>query len=275
MPQGGKIAREGISAFMKNKSTNGRGKPRSVKTKSDLVGVGLYAAAEAARIASFATTSKLPAETVRRWVRGYSYRHENKVAKSKELIHSTIDLDGAYVLSFAELVELLYIAAFRRENLSLRLIRAIHDLAKKELKCQHPFATRKFYTDGKNILWELTKGDVDVPGNKEHLLEDIKRKHIVIDEVVRPFLRNLDYINDIASAFWPLGRDRRVLISPKRSFGRAIEKTTGVPTEAIFSAHQAGESEESIAEWFECSLEGVKDALHYERALLNPALKAA
>ena len=240
-----------------------------------LVGVGLYSVPEAARIASYAAKFSLKADTVRRWTKGYSFRREDRENFSESIISSAIDLDGAYVLSFSELVELLYITAFRREGLSMRLIRAIHDHAKIALNCQHPFATRKFYTDGKNILWELTQDDVDTTLERDHLIEDIRSKHIVLEEVVKPFFRKLDYIEEIASAFWPLGRERSIMISPQFSFGRSVESASGVPTEAIFSAFKAGETLDSIADWFEMSIQGVRDALEYERGLRSPLNQAA
>lgn len=250
-----------------------RSKHRSVTPP--LVGLGLYSASEAARIASYATNVKLASDTVRRWVNGYSFRRGDKQKFSDRIISSLISLDDTYVLSFAEVVELLYIAAFKREGLSMKVIRRIHEIAKRELKSEHPFATRRFYTDGKNILWELGRFDADIPDGRDHIIEDICSRHIVIEEVVRPFFRKLDYINDIASAFWPLGRDRSVLIDPRISFGRSVEKSSGVPTETLYSAHKAGDSLETIADWFEAPFAGVQDAIEYETGLRKPLVTAA
>lgn len=83
-----------------------------------LIGLGLYSVSEAARIASYATDVRLRSDTVRRWVKGYSFRRGDERNFSERIISSLIALDDMYVLSFAELVELLCIAAFKREGLS-------------------------------------------------------------------------------------------------------------------------------------------------------------
>jgi uncharacterized protein (DUF433 family) len=93
--------------------------------------------------------------------------------------------------------------------------------------------------------------------------------------MVKPFFRKLDYINDIASAFWPLGKDRAVVINPSISFGRAIEKASGVPTETLYLAYKAGDILETIAEWFEAPQSGVQDAIEYEIGLRKSVVKAA
>lgn len=263
------LAREKIANALQSDSPTQRG------MSVPLIGLGLYSASEAARIATYATNAKLASDTVRRWVKGYSFRRGDKRNFSDRIISPLIALDDAYVLSFTELVELLYIAAFKLEGLSMRFIRRIHEFAKRELRSEHPFATRRFYTDGKNILWELGRRDADIPEGKDHLIEDICHRHIVLEEVVKPFFRKLDYINDIASAFWPLGKDRAVLINPSISFGRAIEYSSGVPTEALYSAHKAGDNLEMVADWFEVPLSGVRDAIEYESGLRKPFVKAA
>jgi hypothetical protein len=92
--------------------------PKPQAMIAPLIGLGLYSVSEAARIASYATDVRLRSDTVRRWVKGYSFRRGDERNFSERIISSLIALDDMYVLSFAELVELLCIAAFKREGLS-------------------------------------------------------------------------------------------------------------------------------------------------------------
>lgn len=62
----------------------------------------------------------------------------------------------------------------------------------------------------------------------------------------------------------PMGPDSRVIIDPRRSFGRPIDGPTGVPTYSLWGPWQAGDSVEAVAEWFDAPAQAVLDAIDYE-----------
>lgn len=66
------------------------------------------------------------------------------------------------------------------------------------------------------------------------------------------------------SAIRPLGTKSRVIIDPRRSFGRPIDGPTGVPTYSLWGPTQSGESVERIADWFHVPMQAVRDAIEYE-----------
>jgi uncharacterized protein (DUF433 family) len=75
----------------------------------------------------------------------------------------------------------------------------------------------------------------------------------------------LDF-NDLKepARWWPIGKDRAVVIDPRRSFGAPIVKTAGIPTKILNSAVNAEKSMEFVAKWYGVELNEVKDAVQFE-----------
>ena len=61
------------------------------------------------------------------------------------------------------------------------------------------------------------------------------------------------------------------MLDPDRSFGAAINRDTGVLTRILYGMHKAGESEVTVAKWYDVTIEGVRDAIFYESALSKAA----
>jgi uncharacterized protein (DUF433 family) len=83
----------------------------------------------------------------------------------------------------------------------------------------------------------------------------------------------LDYLYDALEysefddlvRWWPLGKERRVLVDPRRSFGHPIVQE-GVPTAILARSYRAEGSAAAVARWFEVTEESVADALDFERS---------
>lgn len=238
--------------------------------REDVVGVGLYSVPEAAKLLSFQIGAKQASRKLRRFGRGCKYFHEGTVRNAAPIVDSDLNLNGHHLFTFSELVELLVIGAFQREGVSLRVIRAAHDRAKKIFRHPHPFALKKFDTDGKAVFAEVKSSDVGEMGDEKLTLE-LHRVQVAFDKIVRPFFRNLDYVDDVAQRLWPLGQERSVVMDPARSFGKPINIDTGVPTAVLYAMHEGKSDVSTIADWYEVSVEGVRDAIAYEEQLRKAA----
>lgn len=209
------------------------------------LGKGIYSIAYASRLTRI--HEKIHPAKINRWVKGY---------KGKNPI-LTVDYDpinGFYSLSFLDLIELFFINAFRKHGVSLKTIKNAYTKAQKLLQSNHPFSTFKFKTDGAKILAEL--GEVE--------LMDLLTHQLVIMKIVDPFLIDvLEFDNDIVQRWWPLGKNKQVVLDPERNFGKPIVDREGVPVEVLGRAYKAEQSIESVASWFEVSNESVKDAVEY------------
>jgi uncharacterized protein (DUF433 family)/GNAT superfamily N-acetyltransferase len=223
------------------------------------VGVGLYTISEAARIVGVKSAD------LRQWLRDYTYSVRGVEYRRRPFVERTLPEDPN-IVTFLELIELLFIKLFRSQGVSMRLIRAAAERAAERWGTDYPFAVKRFDTDGKYIFATL-QNDSGEP----IALEELSRGQLALDRVIRPFFRKLDYEgNADALRFWPMERDGRVVLDPHRQFGQPIDAETGVPTRVLFAAVKANEAESlrAIADWYEVPIAAVEAAVEYERSLL-------
>lgn len=227
------------------------------------LGVGLYSVPEAARIVG------VNPRRLRRWISEYPY-----IARGVEYFHTPVIIrefeSGDAPLTFLELVEVLFIKLFLSHGVSMRTIRSAAEAAAKLFETSHPFAVKRFDTDGRVIFATLQQeGYLDF-----RFLEELGKGQIVFDSLVRPFFRKLDYRGYAeALRYWPLYPEGRVVLDPERAFGKPIDFETGVPTRALYDAVRAGEGQDvkTVAEWFSVPISVVEAAVKYETSLAEAA----
>lgn len=218
---------------------------------SRYVGVGLYTIEQAARILSVAS------HLLRYWI--------GERAGSESLVKR--QLAAEHLLTFAELMELHFVKMFRDKNVSLQTIRRAASEAARKFGADYPFAVKRFDTDGTHIFATLTSKET----NKE-MVEELRHGQFVFKSLVKPFFSKMDYsgTSEIVR-FWPMQKSGRVVLDPARRFGQPIDSDTGVPTETIFNAVNAGDGQDAptVAKWFDIPLEAVKAAIRFERSLAS------
>lgn len=229
-----------------------------MQTRTEHLGVGFYSYSDAARIIGI-TPGKL-----RRWVRDYDYYIHAHRRDQRPLVVRYFDPHDR-VLSFLELIELLFVSLFRQEGLSLKTIRQAAETASRWFSTDYPFAIKQFNTDGRHIFATLAD-----EATSDEIMAELSKGQFAFPMVIEPFLRKIDYRADnLAQAFWPLGRQERVVIDPDRSFGKPIDAETGVPTSALYSAFLAEgpDSIPRVARWYEVPEAAVEGAITFERSL--------
>lgn len=157
--------------------------------------------------------------------------------------------------SFLDLVEFLVVRQLRHRGFSYRLIRDIALATQHRLKIERPLASAQFKLSGRDIFVQV--GDQLVEVGR-------RRGQAAWLEVLKPFLETLDYSNGLAVAWWPLGKDRRVKVSPDIGFGFPVVAGTGVRTEIVRERFSAGDAIEVIADDFGLDVGAVEDALRFE-----------
>jgi hypothetical protein len=189
----------------------------------------IYTIAEAARLCG------LSRGRVRRWAKGYSYRHGDEIRTSPPVVEAPhrVGERGAIGLDFLDLIEIRYVKAFIGAGVSWRVLRSAHTRAAEMLRVEHPFATKKFYTDGQTILTRIA----------EPALLDVVGNQLVFSRIVNRYLaggEGLDFDNNnMVVRWWPMGRKRLVVIDAERSFGQPIVSIEGVPTAVLNRAYLA------------------------------------
>lgn len=221
------------------------------------LGVGLYSYADAARIIG------VPPSTLRSWVRDYFYDARGRPYRRKPVIRRYFPDEP--ILTFLELIELLFVKLFRDHGVSMPTIRLASARAAQMFNHDYPFAVQRFDTDGQRIFATL-KDEAD----DATLVQELARGQLAFDRFVRPFFRKLEYEGSmLALTYWPLERTGRIVLDPRRNFGQPIDADTGVPTRVLYNAlvGGAGRTAEQVADWYEVPVAAVEAAIAYEAFL--------
>jgi uncharacterized protein (DUF433 family) len=224
-------------------------------TTTDLVTLPLYTYADADHLAGVSRG------TARRWLTGYEYvRHGGRRFAQPPV--TVVVPGGGSAVSFIDLVEVIAIGGLKGIGFPLKRIRQIVENCQTELEVPRPLTTLKFKTDGREIFVE--RGEV--------LLEIGKRKgNQAWSQFLEPFLQSLDYADEIASRWWPLGKFHPIVVDPAYGYGFPVVAKSGVRTETIKERFEAGDLEAQIAEDFNLDPLEVERALQFELKLARAA----
>ena len=213
------------------------------------VNLGVYSAAQAAKLAH---TRPL---YVRRWLGGYN---GHPPLWSPQLPRE----DGDLRLGFLDLMELRFVREFRRHGVSLQHIRRVIIKAQELIRTSHPLTTKTFKTDGRDILAEIAHetGDTGLLNlrNEQWGFAAAIEPSIVADVVFSD--------DEWAQQWWPLGRDRNVVIDPRREFGQPILAREGVPTRMVALVARAEGGVAQAADVLGVALAAANDAIEFEHA---------
>jgi uncharacterized protein (DUF433 family) len=198
-------------------------------------------------------------------IAGYKYRTgPMRLEKRQAPLFSAdaSDGDGILNLSFLDLIELRFVRDFLDEGVTLHVIRRAARAAEELFDSAHPFAVKRFVTDGKSIFAQASKDEGD-----DRMIDLLKKQH-VFSHIVTRFIRQLKYGADQGVEQWyPMGPERPILVDPRRSFGAPII-LSGVPTSTIARIHAAGSTVQKIADWYGVPEPQVRAAVKFERQLL-------
>jgi uncharacterized protein (DUF433 family) len=227
-------------------------------TDLSFLGIGIYSIPEAARI------SRVPASYIKRWLWGYKYVVKGQVHRAGPLWAPQLpEIDHARALTFRDLIEIQFVYRFRQRGISLQTIRKTIGLATELLDRTFPLSSVKFKTDGKKVFAEV----IEDPAERGYVF-DLRTGQYLLSYVLDYLYDALEYSEfDELVRWWPLGKDRRVIVDPRRSFGRPIVPE-GVQTNILVSSFRTEGDIKAVASWFEISESSVSDALEFERSLM-------
>jgi uncharacterized protein (DUF433 family) len=185
----------------------------------------------------------MPAATLRRWLdEGRRTAKEDTTGAGPLIRREDPELVSQGLLTFADLMEILLIRRLREASVPLSTIREVAQEATTTLQTSHPFASWRFYT------------------HRKRLPEAFR-------PVLEAFAQQIDYTDDQISRYWPLGKERRVVLDPARAFGQPTDPLSAVPTAVLAGAYAAGEPIEEVARWYRVDPEAVRDAIAFEESL--------
>jgi len=158
-------------------------------------------------------------------------------------------------VSFLGLLEVVAIGRLKEFGFSLRSIRMIVENCQRILNVPRPLTSLGFKIGGRDIFVE--RGHELVEVGRRRGMQAWKR-------VLEPFLEDLDYADEMARRWWPIGRANPIVVDPEYAHGLPVVANSGIRTEIILERFQAGDLDEQIAEDFNISTVEVQRALQFE-----------
>ena len=198
----------------------------STTSDSDRRTLPLYCFAEADRLA------RVGRGTSSRWLKGYRYWYAPDDLRAMPPVTESVEAQGA--VSFVDLVEVIVIGGLRLKGFSLKAIRKINEYCQLFLQKTRPLVTETFKVSGRDIF---------VLAGHGHLVNVSSQRGMQAwDEVLDPFLETVDYENELARRWWPMGREYPVVVDPEFGFGLPVIAGSGVRTEILAERARAGDT---------------------------------
>ncbi len=232
--------------------------------------LGIYSVQDAARLTGVAPRQ------IRGWLQGYGQR-EGK-AQAAPVLHRQHELrDGELALGFLDLLEVAFLGGLVRaaeaqgRTPSWKAIRRAAETARRLMNTDHPFAMRRIHTDGKYIFAEAHKATGD-----RALYDLVEDNFAIYDVVVDSFIASVDYQDDAPQRWMPDSRFDRIVVDPRRAFGRPIEIVSGAPVEALFDAWRSERGNAArVAAFYGTDTIGVDQAVRFTLGVSAPLPLAA
>jgi uncharacterized protein (DUF433 family) len=209
----------------------------------------LYSFAETDRIA------RVTPGTSARWLKGYHYWY----SPDEQRMSPSVTPGGGSqeAASFVDLMEVATIGKLRDKGFSLKRIRQINAYCRVYLRASRPLVTEKFRITGQDIFVHDQDFGVLVNVGREAGMR-------AWEEVLEPFLHDVEYEQELVRRWWPLGKTVGVVVDPDYGFGLPVIEGTGVRTEIIAERKRAGDSTEEITYDFGVTPHQIEDALRWE-----------
>ena len=223
------------------------------------LGKGIYTLSTAAKIL------KMNPQKMRRWINGYIYNKNREFRSVKPLFKTEFDYDANdVIISFHDLTELFFINNFIGYGLSIQKIRKAAVAASRLLNTSHPFAIRKMFTDGKSIFAEIAQETNDTS------LLDLIKKQYQFAKIIEPTLfKCIDFDKEsYAEKWWPLGKNKDIVLDPSRNMGQPILNKYNVKTELIYDLYKTNHTVNEISKWYELDEKVINLAIDFENGLV-------
>lgn len=226
----------------------------------ELIGTGIYPLHQAARLVGAEPRS------LRRWLQGYMRKNKGQHVRSEPLWTTQFtgqDLPGD-VIGFRDLLELRMVAAFVEHGVDLKVIRATIQAATQYFGNDYPLTNRQFRTDGKRIFLQA----VEAASGDEKIVDVVHRQFVFSDIVSPSLYAGIEYDEESAVRWFPLGKRKTIVLDPALQFGTPIIASAGIPTDTIYASFLAeGRNRDMVARVFDIPPKMVTEAIEFEESL--------
>lgn len=206
----------------------------------------MYSFAEVAHLA------QVSASTVRNWLLGYATTQ----GPVQPLFKGHPEEERS--CSFLQLIEIVVAAKFRKaERQPFRTVRRAYDNA-RELwpHLEYPFASLELKSIGGHIVHIIR-----VPGAPLQAIDEPEQ--YTIPDLVQETLEQIEYEYELASRWYPVGKEVPIVVDPQISSGVPIVQGRGITVEAIHRRFKAKQKIGFIASDFRLDPETVEEVIRY------------
>ena len=201
-----------------------------------------------------------PSSTVRRWALGHRRTQRGQRVRDEPLIVIDGDRHDSVALSFVNLLELRFLAGYRR-RVPLQSIRRALEFSASVLHVDRPLLSLEFKIHGKSLFLRYA-----AEGSDDYLLNASRRGQLAWPDALDEFIESIDYEDEIARRWWPLGRSEPVIVDTLLNGGRPSTALAGVRTIAIaVQREKEGLAVPDIAYDVGATENEVRAALRFER----------
>jgi uncharacterized protein (DUF433 family) len=186
----------------------------------------------------------------------------------KPIVQRQRDADLTYA-SFLELIDLLFVKQFLDKGISLQKLRKALDEVFDIWGYRH-FATQTFFTDGKNIYFEVKERGDSGKGTPSAIMELLSGGQWVLASVIEQLSDRIvfDAKTRFAQRWFPEGRSVPIVIDPLVSFGRPSIVDRGITTANVYDLFLAEKKRISrVCSWMGLDQKEVKAAIAFEERL--------
>lgn len=210
------------------------------------LGEGIYSATDAHRILG------LPFAKTKYW---FEYYAKHKLFGSVgHQYHFTVK--DTVAVNFLSLIEMYVFFALKENKIKTQTIVQAHKTMAEILNTPYPFAKEDIYI-GKELVFD----------NKGTLITADKSQSLVISEFIKSQSKKITFDDKrLAHKFYPLGKDRTVVVNPQNQFGQPIIEGTNILSETLYNLYLGGDSKEFIAKLYNITPQNVIDAIEFSKA---------
>ena len=209
-------------------------------------GEPMYTFAEAGRLAGVSSS------TVRNWLFGYVTRDRDVPPLFK-----LPDEQGPMV-SFLQLIEIVVAGRFRKAHrVPFPRVRRAYENAQRQFELEHPFAHLRLEALGGHIVTWIEEEPVS---SAQALDEPTQR---TLPGLVQETLEQILYVEELASRWWPQGKDTPIVVDPRISTGLPVIDATGITVQMLYRRWKAGQDIEFLANDYRLEAPVVETAVRY------------
>lgn len=169
-------------------------------------------------------------------------------------------LDNDFAVSFVNLIEAYVASFFKKNRVKPGDIRRTHEILKRELKVEHPFAHADLSAGLGRIIYEKRNSASD-----EKFIEVISRQ-LLFPEFADGLHRIKHNSETKLAEEWEIWNG--IFVNPRAGFGKPVVEHTGVSTLIVANQYQAnGKDAALVARLFKIPKDSVENAFRFETSL--------